>query len=54
MIGLIVILLIVWLVLIVVGFAVKALLWLAIAGIILFVITALFGYIRRGGRKTSV
>lgn len=54
MIGLIVILLIVWLVLAVLGFVIKGLLWLAIAGIILFVITILFGYIRRGGRKSSV
>ncbi|MCU1585318.1 MAG: hypothetical protein JWM49_1874 [Microbacteriaceae bacterium] len=54
MIGLIVILLIVWLVLAVLGFAIKGLVWLAIIGIILFLATAVWGYIKRGGRKTGV
>ena len=47
MIGLIVALLVIWLVLSVVGFAVKGLVWLAIIGIILFVGTAAVGYFRR-------
>ena len=50
--GLILGLLILWLVLVVVGFAVKALFWLAIVGIALFLVTGIFGAIRsRGGRS---
>lgn len=45
--GLIVALLVVWLVLVVVGFAVKALFWLAIVGIVLFIGTGVVGAIRR-------
>jgi hypothetical protein len=44
--GLIIGLLVIWLVLVVVGFAVKALLWLAIVGIVLFIATGIFGAIR--------
>jgi len=40
-------LLVLWLVLTVLGFAVHALLWLAIVGIVLFLATAVFGWIRR-------
>jgi len=40
-------LLVLWLVLTVLGFAVDALLWLAIVGIVLFLATAVFGWIRR-------
>lgn len=47
--GLILGLLVLWVVLVIIGFAVKALLWLAIVGIVLFVITGLFGAIR--GRR---
>lgn len=50
--GLILGLLVLWLVLVVVGFAVKALLWLAIVGLVLFVVTGVFGAFRsrsRGG-----
>ncbi len=43
-------LLVVWLVLTVLGFAVHALLWLAIVGIVLFLATAVFGWIRRRAR----
>lgn len=50
--GLIIGLLILWLVLVVVGFAVKALVWLAIVGIVLFLATGVFGAIRsRRGRS---
>lgn len=50
--GLIVGLLVLWLVLVVVGFTVKALLWLAIVGIVLFLATGFFGAIRgRRGRS---
>jgi hypothetical protein len=43
---LIIILLAIWLALVVIGFAIKALLWLAIAGIVLFVVTGIYGAIR--------
>lgn len=45
-----IVLLVVWAVLAVVGFAIKGLLWLAIIGIILFVGTIVFGIVR-GRRK---
>jgi hypothetical protein len=44
--GLIIGLLILWLVLAIIGFFVKALFWLAVVGIIFFVLTAIFGVIR--------
>jgi uncharacterized membrane protein YccC len=53
MLGLVIGLLILWLVLSVVGFAVKGLLWLAIIGIVLFVATGVFGLVRRRGNTTS-
>ncbi|MGH3671452.1 MAG: hypothetical protein ACRDSH_12575 [Pseudonocardiaceae bacterium] len=50
--GLIIGLLVLWLVLVVVGFVVKALLWLAIIGIVLFLLTGVFGVIRgRSSRR---
>lgn len=42
----IVILLVIWLILSVLGFVVKGLFWLAVVGIILFVITAVAGWLR--------
>jgi hypothetical protein len=48
--GLIIVLLVVWLALVIIGFAIKALLWLAIAGIVLFVATSIYGAI---GSRTS-
>jgi hypothetical protein len=45
--GLIVGLLVLWVVLAVVGFAFKSLLWLAIVGIVLFIATGVFGAMRR-------
>jgi len=52
---LVIVLLAIWLILSVVGFAIKGLLWLAVIGIILFVVTAIIGFIRRAtGRKTGV
>jgi hypothetical protein len=45
--GIIIGLLVLWLVLAVVGFAVKSLLWLAILGLILFVATGVIGAMRR-------
>ena len=47
MLGLIVFLLVLWLVFVVVGFVAKGLLWLAIIGIVLFVATAAWGWIKR-------
>lgn len=49
-----IILLVAWVVLSVVGFAFEGLLWLAIIGIVLFVGTLIFGFIRqRAGRPRS-
>ena len=53
MLTLVIVLLIIWLVLAILGFVVKGILWLAVIGIVLFVITALWGYIRRGSRSKS-
>ncbi|GAB3806288.1 hypothetical protein [Micromonospora zhanjiangensis] len=47
MIALIVLLLVAWLVLVVVGLTVKGLFWLFVIGAILFVATAIIGWIRR-------
>ena len=41
------VLLVVWIVLAVVGFVVKSLLWLAIVALVLFVITAAYGWVKR-------
>jgi len=45
--GLIVALLVIWLVVVVIGFVVKSLLWLAIVGIVLFLGTVAWGAIKR-------
>jgi len=50
---LLVVLLVIWLIAAVVGFAFKGLLWLAIIGIILFIATAIIGFIRRASAKRS-
>ncbi|MEQ3549613.1 hypothetical protein WIS52_03930 [Pseudonocardia nematodicida] len=47
MLALIGVLLVVWLVLAVLGFVVKGLLWLAVIGIVLFVATAAWGAVKR-------
>jgi hypothetical protein len=44
---LLVVLLVVWLVLAILGFVIKGLVWLAIIGIVLFIATAIWGWIRR-------
>ncbi|HEU0089339.1 MAG TPA: hypothetical protein VFQ77_17120 [Pseudonocardiaceae bacterium] len=44
---LIIVLLVLWLITAVVGFAFKGLLWLAIIGIVLFVGTTAIGFVRR-------
>jgi hypothetical protein len=45
--GLIALLLIIWLAFIVIGAVVHTLFWLAIVGVVLFLATAAFGWIRR-------
>ncbi len=45
--GLIITLLIIWLVLSILGFVVKGLIWLAIIGLVLFVATAAWGWVKR-------
>ncbi len=44
---LVIILLVLWAILSVVGFAIKGLIWLAVIGIILFIATLVIGLIRR-------
>jgi hypothetical protein len=53
MIVLLIVLLMLWLILAIVGFAIKGLLWLAIIGIVLFVGTALIGAVRRRAARRS-
>ena len=53
MLGIIALLLIVWVVLAVIGFVVKGLIWLAIIGIILFLATAVMGFVRRNTGRGS-
>ena len=48
--GLILGLLVLWLVLVVIGFTIKALLWLAIVGLVLFVVTGVVGALRGRSR----
>jgi len=51
MLVLVIILLVLWLVAAVIGFAFKGLLWLAIIGIILFIGTAAIGFVRRKANR---
>lgn len=48
--GIIITLLIIWLVLSVLGFVVKGLLWLAIIGLVLFVATGVWAWLKRKTR----
>ena len=50
MLALIGFLLVVWLVFVVLGLAVKGLLWLAVIGIVLFAVTAGWGWLKRNTR----
>lgn len=52
MLTLIILLLGIWLVFAVLGFVIKGLLWLAILGIALFLITAVIGWIRRSANRS--
>lgn len=54
MIGFIVLLLVIFLALAFLGFVIKGLFWLAVIGIVLFVVTAIVGYFRRGGSRSRV
>jgi len=47
------ILLVLWVVLSIVGFVFKGLMWLAIIGIVLFVGTLIFGFIRQSVRRAK-
>ena len=53
MLRLIAALLVVWLVLTIVGFLVEGLLWLATIALLLFVATAVWGWLRRKPRASS-
>jgi hypothetical protein len=48
---LVIVLLVLWAVLAVVGFAIKGLVWLAIIGVILFIGTLVIGLIRRASHN---
>jgi hypothetical protein len=52
MVGIIVLLLILGIIFGVFGFVVKGLIWLAVIGIILFVASIIWGFIRRGGSRS--
>ena len=53
MLTVILILLVAWAILSIVGFALEGLFWLAMIGIVLFVGTAIFGFIRRKAGQGS-
>lgn len=44
---LVIVLLVLWLIAAVIGFAFKGLFWLAVVGIVLFIGTAVIGFVRR-------
>lgn len=47
----IIVALVIWLVLVVLGFVVKGLFWLAVIGIVLFVVTAGFSAVKRSSLR---
>ena len=51
MLGLLLLALVVWIVLAVLGFVIKGLVWLAIIGIVLFVATAAFAAVKRSALR---
>ncbi|WP_165367491.1 hypothetical protein [Phytoactinopolyspora endophytica] len=51
MLTLVIVLLALWLILSIVGFAIEGILWLGVIGVVLFVATAIIGWIRRNARK---
>lgn len=53
MIRIVIALLVLWAVLSVLGFVIKGLFWLAVIGIVLFVVTGIVGVVRRGAAGRS-
>lgn len=49
-IGIIIVLLIIWAVISIAGFLIEGLFWLAVIGIILFIATAIWGWMKRQAR----
>ena len=47
MLGFLVLLLVIWVALVVIGAVIKGLFWLAVVGVVLFLITAALGWTRR-------
>ncbi|HJC28182.1 MAG TPA: hypothetical protein H9759_02165 [Candidatus Dietzia intestinipullorum] len=47
MLKLLIVLLVIWLALGIIGIAVKGLVWLAVIGAVLFVVTAVWGFVKR-------
>lgn len=47
MLTLVIILLAVWLILAIIGFALEGVVWLGVIGVVLFVATAIIGFVRR-------
>ncbi len=47
----VIVLLVLWLIIAIVGFALRGLLWIGIIGAVLFIGTIIFGAIRRGNRR---
>ncbi|MGH3796599.1 MAG: hypothetical protein ACRDSP_17125 [Pseudonocardiaceae bacterium] len=52
--GLIIALLVLWLLFVVAGFVIKAVFWLAIIGIVLFIVTGVYGAIRGRRARGSI
>ncbi len=53
MIGIIVALLILWLILAILGFVIEGLFWLAVIGILLFLATVVWGWLKRKTRNSA-
>ncbi|MDQ1584322.1 MAG: hypothetical protein QOF36_2376 [Microbacteriaceae bacterium] len=53
MMTLVIVLLALWLILTIVGFAIKGLVWLALIGIILFLATSIIGWIRGAAHRRA-
>ncbi|MGB6225409.1 MAG: hypothetical protein WCE78_18310 [Pseudonocardiaceae bacterium] len=51
--GLVIALLVVWLAFVIVGFVAKALVWLALVGIVLFIATGIYGAFRSRASRTG-
>ncbi|ABY22201.1 hypothetical protein RSal33209_0451 [Renibacterium salmoninarum ATCC 33209] len=51
MLQIILIILVVWIGLVVLGFLIKGLFWLAVVGVILFLATAAFGWLKRNSNR---